>query len=375
MSDFNFIDTDTDKLYDSIISQVMQEVREPLYPGDERRIYSEAVVMLFAVLYSNFNDKAKQRFIRFARGNILDAIGEFLNVVRAEPAKAYATFKFEVEATRPENIVIPEGTRITTDGTLYFATDISVVLSAGEMSVNVKASCTEGGSDYNGIVPEQISTLVDLIPYISKVTNITTTTGGDDGEPYTDEGDSRFRQRIQLAPAQITTAGPESSYIYYAMSADADIIDVALDSPSANIVNIYPLMKGGQLPDEDTLRAVETACSADDVRPMTDKVTAIAPITEEYSVHVHYYCTIENEAETIAAMEGANGAIERYNEWQQGALKRDINPDYLRKLMLVPGDGLVGAERVDITSPTYKAVDAKAVPRLKGPVTVTHEVI
>lgn len=375
MSDYNFLDNDADNLYNTIISNLMFAVNEPLYPGDERRIFAEGIVSLFVTLYSNFNDAAKQRLLANARGVVLDGIGEMLNVTRADPAHAYATFRFSTSAVRAENIVIPQGTRITTDGSVYFATDTIDILQAGETYVDVRATCQEGGSEYNGFAVGTIATIVDLIPYIDKVSNTTISTGGDDGEPYTEEGDNRFRDRIRLAPSQLTTAGPESSYLYYAMSADPDIIDVALDTPSANIVNIYPLMKGGALPDSEVLEAVEAACGADDVRPMTDVVTAIAPTPVNYTVNIHYYVTLENEADAIAAIEGEGGAIDQYNEWQQGALGRDVNPDYLRKLILSPSDGGTGADRVTVTAPVYAEVDETEVAKLSGSITVTHEVI
>lgn len=374
MSEYNFIDNNAENLYNTVINSLMQSCNEPLYPGDERRIFAEGIVSLFVTMYSNFNDKAKQRMLRYARGTVLDGIAELLGVERAEPAHAYATFRFSVAAAQDENIVIPQGTRITTDGSVYFSTDTINILQAGDTYVDVRATCDEGGSQYNGFAAGTIAVLVDLIPYIEEVKNTTISTGGDDGEPYTEEGDNRFRERIRLAPSQLTTAGPESSYIYYAMSADPDIIDVALDSPSANVVNIYPLMKGGALPESDVLDAVEAACNAEDVRPMTDLVTAKAPTAVNYTVSIKYYCTQENEADCIAAIEGEGGAIDQYNEWQQGALGRDINPDYLRKLILAPTDG-VGADRVTVTSPDFAEVDETEVAKLSGSVTVSHEVI
>ena len=375
MPDFDFVTTDAAALYNTIVGSLMDECNEPLYPGDERRIFGEAVVALFVSLYNEFNDRMKQRTLQYARGEVLDAIGEMLGVTRAEPAHAYATFRFSVSAAQTENIIIPQGTRITSDGTVYFATDEIAVLQAGDTYVDVRATCQEGGAAYNGFAVGTIATLVDLIPYIATVSNTTISTGGDDGEPYTEDGDERFRQRIRLAPSQMTTAGPESSYRYFALSADPDIIDVAIDSPSANVVDIYPLMTGGALPDQDTLDKVEAACNADDVRPMTDLVTAKKPTTVNYTVNIKYYCTQENEADTIAAIEGDGGAIDQYNEWQQGALDRDINPDYLRKLILSPGNGLVGADRVDVTAPVFTEVDKNEVARLSGSVTVSHEVI
>lgn len=374
--EFNFVDTDSAKIYTAIISGLMESVGEPLYPGDERRIFGEAIVACFVALYNEFNDKMKQRTLQYARGNVLDAIGERYDIQRAAPAKAYATFRFSVEKAMSENIVIDAGTRITTDGSVYFETDDIAVLQAGSLYVDVSGTCQEGGASYNGFTPGTVSTLVDLIPYIFSVENTTTTIGGDDGEPYTEAGDERLRERIRLAPATLSTAGSESGYRFYALSADPEIIDVAIDSPSANVVNIYPLMAGGALPDADTLAKVKAVCGGDKVRPLTDVVNALAPTAVSYDIELKYYCTKDNEADTIKAVEADGGAIARYNAWQTSALDRDINPDQLRKLILCPDwdSALVGADRVTITKPEFKELDKTEVAKFSGKLTVTHEV-
>lgn len=373
---FDFVETDAAKLYTAIVGSLMDYCNEPLYPGDERRIFGEAVVAVMVSMYSEFNDKMKQRTLQYARGYVLDALGARLDVTRAQPAQATTTFRFSVAEAMTENIIIDAGTRITTDGTVYFATDEIAVLQAGALSVDVPGTCTEGGAAYNGFTAGTIATLVDLIPYISGVRNISTSIGGDDGEPYTEDGDDAYRERIRLAPAKLSTAGPESAYRYWALTADPDIVDVAIDSPEANIINIYPLMTGGALPDEETLEKVETVCSASDVRPMTDLVTAIAPETVTYDIELKYYCTKDNEADTIKAVEADGGAIDRYTQWQTTALARDINPDQLRKLILCPDwdSSLVGADRVTITKPVFTELDKTQVAKFSGSLVVTHEV-
>ncbi len=375
-STYNFVTTDAAAIYTAIVGSLMDEVNEPLYPGDERRIFAEALVAVLVSVYTEFNDRMKQRTLQYARGPVLDAIADRYGLTRAEPAHASATFRFTVDVAQTQNIIINQGTRITTDGSMYFATDQIAVLQAGSLHVDIPATCTEGGSAYNGYTAGTINTLVDLIPYISGAENTTISAGGDDGEPYTDEGDEKFRERIRLAPATQSTAGPESAYRYFALSADPGIIDVAIDVPDANIVNIYPLMTNGELPDEDVLAKVEAACSADNVRPMTDKVTAIAPEAVTYDVEIKYYCTQDNEADTVNAVEGSGGAIERYNEWQTAALDRDINPDQLRRYILAPNwaTGLVGADRVNVIKPTFAEIGKQQVAKFSGSLKVTHEV-
>lgn len=373
---FDFVDTDSAQLYTTVIGALMDYCDEALYPGDERRIFGEAIVALLVQLYTEFNDKMKQRTLQYARGYVLDAIGERLDVERAQPASASATFRFTVDVAQAENIIIPAGTRVTTDGSVYFATSENTVLPAGSLYVDVEGVCTTGGSAYNGYTPGTIGTLVDLIPYISGAENTTISTGGDDGEPYTTDGDNRLRERIQLAPSKLSTAGSESGYLYWALTADPDIVDVAIDCPeeTPNIVNIYPLMRGGAIPDEETLKKVEESCSGARVRPMSDKVTALAPTAVEYSIELTYYCTQDNETAAIQTIEGDGGAIDQYNAWQTAELARDINPDQLRRFILAPTKG-TGAVRVDVTSPTYTDLTKAQVAKLRGTPIVRHEVI
>lgn len=375
MADFDFVETDSAKLYTQIIGSLMENCNDALYPGDERRIFGEALVAVLASVFALFNDKAKQRTLQYARGPVLDALGERYNVQRVEATSATTVFRFSVSDVQDNNIIIPAGTRITSDGSVYFATEETAVLAAGDSFVDVAGACAESGASYNGVAPGLIATLVDLIPYISGVTNTITTYGGADGEPYTEEGDESFRERIRLAPAALSTAGPESAYRYFVMTADPDIIDVAVVCPEdqPNVVNLYPLMAGGELPGEDVLEKVLTVLS-DDVRPMTDKVNAVAPAVVEYEIEIKYYTTKDNEAATIEAIEGIGGAIDKYNEWQTAALGRDINPDQLRRFVLAPATG-TGALRMDVVKPSFVELSKEQIAKLSGTPIITHEVV
>lgn len=377
--EFDFVETDSAQIYTTIIGALMDHCNEALYPGDERRIFGEALVVVLVSLYSEFNDKMKQRTLQYARGEVLDAIGERLGVARIAPSCASATFRFAVSALQDENILIPAGTRITPDGIVYFETQATAVLSAGESYVDVLGVCTEGGAAYNGYYVGTIATLVDLIPYVSTVANITVSENGDDGEPYTVDGDDRLRERIRLAPSALSTAGPESGYRYFALSADPNIADVAIDCPedAPNTVNIYPLMYGGELPDADTLEKVEKACSSENVRPMTDHVTAIAPTAVEFVVELKYYCTKNDETAIIEAIEGDGGAVDQYIEWQTGALARHIDPDQLRSFIFAAKaeTSATGTVRIDITSPSYSELTKMQFAKLSGTPVISHEAV
>jgi len=372
-SELQFIETDAGQIYDFIMYVLENGVTEELYPGDERRIFGEALASLTLALYSTMNDSAKQATLRYARGEVLDALGEFAGVYRIEAMPATTTVRFSLKEVVAQNIIIAKGTRVTSDYSRYFATTETAVLQAGSLYIDVEVESTEGGSNYNDIPVGEINVLVDLIAYIDGVSNTLITSGGGDVE-----SDEDLRQRIRLSPASRSTAGPKNSYKYFAISADATVADAYVDSPTPGVVVITPILYGGEIPDQDVLDKVLAACSADDVRPLTDKVEVSAPTTQTYDIELTYYTTAANETAVVQNIEGEGGAIDQYIYWQGSSLDRDINPDYLRKLILCPedseGNHLTGADRVVITSPAYTKLDHTTVAKFSGTLKVSHEV-
>lgn len=372
MNELEFVNTDSSEIYDTIITELENGVAEPLYPGDERRIFGEAMVPLFVALYSSVNDACRQKMLRYARGEVLDAIGENRGLSRDMPEQAKTTLRFSLTNAISSNITIPAGTRVTSDFERYFSTDTTVVLAAGSTHVDASATAVEGGVDYNDIPAGAINIMVDLLAYIDTVENLTPTAGGNN-----EESDEAFRERIRNATNKITTAGPAASYKYWAMQADPTVADAIVESPEACKVVITPILYGGEIPDEGVLAKVREACTASDVRPLTDQVIVQAPTTTEYDIELVYYTTPGDESDCVKAVEGSGGAIDQYIYWQGSALNRDINPDHLRKLILRPegeAEGLPGADRVIITKPEYVELNKTTVAKFSGNITVSHVV-
>jgi len=435
--DIHLVTTDASEIYTTIIQQLEQNVGEPLYPGDERRIYGEALVAVFVGLFNKIDDAARQGLLRYARGEVLDAIGERLGVSRLGASPATVLLRFSVDEPLSQNIIIPKWTKVTADSSVYFATDEEAVLKAGAYSVTVQASSLAEGDAGNGYAAGTISTMVDLIPYISKVTNVTMSSGGDIGEQYTDEGDDRLRERIRLAPSALSTCGPEQAYIYIAKSADSRIsdvtavsdyetiqktlkvydgeaflggsrlmidtltvqrdgqdvafeaayedqmltisvrgdedIDVTIRRTLEGVVKIVPLLEGGDSPTEDIKEKILEACSADDKRPLTDLVLVESPVSKMFDIELTYYYE-PGKTEAISFVEGDGGAIDQYIAWQTAALGRDINPDRLKWMILHPDDDTVTPFRVDIVSPVFTEVEDTEVPVFSGELTVNSVV-
>ncbi|TZE82008.1 baseplate assembly protein [Calorimonas adulescens] len=371
MSGINFVDVDAESLKNQLIQDFESALGETFYPGDERRIFLLQILPLIVGLKNDINESAKQNLLRYARGSMLDALGEFYNTPRLQAQKATVTLRFTLSGPQAMEVIIPKGTRATPDGNIYFATNADLVIPPGQITGDITAVSTEAGAKYNDYAPGQIKTIVDPVPYVASVTNIDTSSGGADIEPDDDGVNiwSRYRERIRLAPESFSVAGPEGAYIYWAKTADANIIDVSVSSPSAGTVKVVPLLKDGEIPSQAILDKVSTIVSSKDKRPLTDNVQVAAPTTVSYDITLTYYIALERQTEeTIIrnAIEGTGGAIDQYKSWQAGKLGRAVNPDYLRQLILN-----AGAFRIDIISPMYIEINPDQVAKA-GTVTVTY---
>lgn len=248
-----YITTDADAIRQEVLTELESSVGEPLYPGDERRIFGEALVAVIVSMYNAMNDAARQKMLRYARGDVLDALGERVGVTRIAPTSATTVLRFSLTEAVGENVLIPQGTRVTNDSTHYFATTAAAVIPVGELHVDVKAQSAEGGTAYNGIPMGSINSIVDAVVYVDRVSNITETVGGGD-----EETDDSLRERIKAAPSKLSTAGPINGYKYWAMSADSSIIDVCVKSDKETVertlnVNGEKAYKGGDRLLLDTL--------------------------------------------------------------------------------------------------------------------------
>jgi len=375
MNDLDFIKTNATEIYNTIITELENGVEEPLYPGDERRIFGEALVLVIVLIYNAVNDATRQKMLRYARNEVLDALGENRGVYRQLPIPAKTVIRFSVETAMSENIIIPAGTRVTGDYVRYFATDKTAVLMTGALYTDIDATSIGGGESFNGIPAGDINTLVDLsnAPLIDKVENIIMTHSGSDRED-----DNAYRDRIRSSPDKLSTAGPVNAYRYWAISADPLIADADVSSPEPGVVMITPIGYGGVLPDDTNqmLEKVLAICSRDDIRVLTDKVMVQAPAVYNYDIELIYYTTAKNEASVVNAVEGSGGAIDRYNLWQGSALNINLNPDQLRRLILAPdwAEGLVGADRVTVISPQFKALNNTTIAKFSGKLNVSHVV-
>lgn len=179
-----------------------------------------------------------------------------------------------------------------------------------------------------------------------------------DGEP-----DDAYRERIKLAPESFSNAGSSGAYRYHAKSADASIVDVAVTSPSAGVVNIYPLIASGA-PDQALLDKVAAACNADNVRPLTDSVAVIAPGTAGFTIAVTITPYLWPEPATIQA--AAVTALTALVASRRLVLGQDVTLSAITAAAHVSG-----AYKVAVTSPAADVVVGSTSVAVCAGITVT----
>jgi phage-related baseplate assembly protein len=205
------------------------------------------------------------------------------------------------------------------------------------------AVCIVTGTVGNGYVPGQINQLVDPLPWVQSVTNTTESEGG-----AGQEEDDPYRGRIRQAPEKYSVAGPDGAYRFWAMSANQNIVDVSVRSPSPGVVELRPLLTNGEIPGTEILDTVLEIVSNKKVRPLTDNVIALQPESVVYDIELVYYIDKDNITKTTAIQQAVAQAINEYNIWQKTMMGRSINPTELIWRIRA-----AGASRVEVVLPAY----------------------
>jgi phage-related baseplate assembly protein len=361
LPDIEFVEKDASTIEASIITMYEAISGRTLAPGDPVRLFLLGVASIIIQQRVLIDYSAKQNLLAYAEDDFLDHLGALVGVPRLDPAAAQTTIRFNMSAAQPQVITIPGGIRGTTPNGVFFQVSNPTNIPIGALYGDAPATCTVTGTIGNGYVPGQINQLVDPLPWVKSVSNITTSAGGADRE----ENDA-YRERIHQAPESFSVAGPDGAYRFWAKTASQSIIDVAVYSPAPGEVAIRPLLTDGGIPGTEILDAVAAICNADTIRPLTDKVTVLAPETVNYDINMTYYIAPENATQAIMIQQAVTQAVADYILWQKTKLGRSINPSEL-----VARVRSAGASRVDFTAPVYSSLASYQV-AIANLITVTY---
>lgn len=173
--------------------------------------------------------------------------------------------------------------------------------------------------------------------------------------PPTYERNAELRLRAQRAFEGLSVAGPRGAYVFHALSADGRVADASAISPSPAVAIVTVLAQAGNgTADQDLLDTVEAALSAEDVRPVGDRLTVQSAEIIDYVIDATLYLYPGPEQEPILAAAQARAAS---YATEQRRLGRDIRLSAVFAALHVEG-----VQRVELTAPSADLVlgDAQA---------------
>lgn len=345
---YQFIPTDPDEIVEWMTAKYEELTGVTVQPGSPERLFVQWAASVVIQERALANYAANQNLPSRAEGENLDALAElFYTHERPQAKAATCTMRFTISEPQTFAVLIPKGTRVTdASNTHVWETAEDIYVTAGETYADVKAVCQTVGATGNGFVAGQINTIVDLFAYYQSCANLTESDGG--GDAATDE---EFYELLRLSMDGYSCAGARGGYIYFAKRVDTKIADVIAASPTPGVVKLYVLMDDGSIATEEMKEKVLAACSADDVRPLTDFVSVEDPEQVPYNVRLTYY--IQDDAE-VSAEELALAVAEKvgeFTDWQSAKLGRDINPSRLISMLME-----TGIKRVELEEPAFTSL-------------------
>ncbi len=341
LPDLHFCDTDPAGIEKKLFSLYEQMTGRTLAPGNPERLFLETVATVLAMQRVIIDESARSQLLAYAAGASLDHLGAWVGTQRLAAAPAKDVLRVELAAAQGSIWTAPQGTRVTPDGTLLFATNAALSIPAGQTAGEVDITCLTNGAAGNGYLAGQIARLVDPLPFVASVANRDGTSGGADAET-----DDNFRERIQLAPAQYSVAGPDDAYVYWVRSAHQLIQDVAVVSPAPVEVELYPLLADGAVPAQAMLDLVSATVNQKSRVPLTDRVSVKAPVVVPYSIEVTWWLDARQSALQAPVATAVQAAVATFAAWQRAKLGRDITPSELVRQVQS-----AGVKRVAVTSP------------------------
>ena len=275
LPDINFVNADKETVTAQIINLYESTTGRTLGAGDPVRLFLLVIANVVILLLNKINYTGKQNLLAYANGTKLDHVAAMIGTARQEASKATLTETFTLSSTQASGTVIPAGTRVSAGDDTYFALDEDLTIAAGNLTGTGSCTALTAGASGNGYPVGKVTTLVDPLPYVASVTNMTASSGGADAE-----ADDHYRERAHNFAESYSTAGPEGAYEYWAKAANTAIESVLVVVPGDTApgeVWIYPMLTGGIIPDEEIRKAVANQLNARKRRPLTDKVSIKTP--------------------------------------------------------------------------------------------------
>ena len=157
------------------------------------------------------------------------------------------------------------------------------------------------------------------------------------------ETDASLRRRILTFLDLLTTSGSRQSYEGHALNAHSNIIDARATSPSPGQVNVYILELNDE-ENQEVLDAVSASLNEDDIRPLTDTVSVLHSIIEDYDITASLEIGTGPDEQTV--LDNATNSVNEYAS-SQYRIGLPIN-----RSIIISSLRVSGVININLTSPS-----------------------
>jgi len=374
-NDLHFSETDARRIQERL-QRVFEEAQRAagnlgfrLAAAAPERLIQLTETAALAQIATDIDKAGRGNLLFFADEDTIEFIGSLYGDrgKRLQASYALTTLRYTLSVPMPTRKIIPKGYRSTPDNQVFFATKNAIEIPAGELYGEVEAECMTAGTVGMGFNAGDINNMVDTMPFLSSVENITPTSGGEDKEDI-----EAYRARLQLLPESFSVAGPDGAYEFWARTANPGITDTKVWMPDLDLadfaqflsgwgitnakafyealfnyfresgtgpgnVNIAVLMKDGEMPSGEVKDQVLETLSDRRIRPLTDFVHIKDPEPVTYNIKAKYWIRTGDSTMAQSIIDNVDLAVQQFIAWQKSTLGRDINPSYLHQLIMECG--------------------------------------
>lgn len=285
MAQLDLIDISPSEILDLLKTAFYDQTGETIQIGSDEFAASAVQSYVWSVLLNSINNDTQNRFIDTATGSFLDAIASNYGISK-RPDGYHATAKFLINPVA-DNMTIPANSIIVSDNAgNRFTNPYTLYVPENYSSLSVVMQSVESGTKYNGIPENEITTINEGDIYITAAHNLTITTGGTDGYPYTEEGDNAYREWLKTEIQSFAGAGTYQAYEARAKNADSRVLGVYVlkqtdDGYQKGKVQIYIYTDSEYDIDSQVVTIVKNACDDPSFRPIGDFVVVdYSPLTD-----------------------------------------------------------------------------------------------
>lgn len=321
--ELNFFEEKPEDIEQELINLYLEMVG-PCSPGSPQNNFLKVITYILILQQRKHDTAFKQNLWRYATGEFLKELGEFKNVTPIEAKASQALFKITLLSRYDFKVVIQKGIKVTAGDGINFLLKDHLEFEVGETEKTAIFVCDITGEKGNGYIPGQINKLIDESRYIKSVSNTEYTQGGAEAE-----SEEEFRKRGRETPESYSVAGPSGAYEFWVKNTNKNIISVHVESPTPGVVEIFPLLKGGIIPEQSVLDEIKKYLNDKTIRPLTDNVVVTKPSIHNYTLDVNYWLSETDLVDIEKSKQTIEGIIQEWVDWTKSALGKDILPEEL----------------------------------------------